>query len=459
MSLWEFLKEKMSENPSREICENDAKMTYEQTIVFAENFAKKIKANKVKCCGILCKSEMAAALAVLACLAADVTVLPLSTRYGQNHCKRILEQIGPDFVITDPDGSFRLNKIADSSYEAPENPPALIMCTSGTSGKPKGAMLSNTNILTNIKDISEYFKIDRQDSILIARPLYHCAVLTGEFFSSIAKGLEISFYSGEFNPIKILGLIKKYGITVFCATPTILGMMARFEGRVGAKSLKKICVSGEGLDQTTGKGIAEAFPDADIYHVYGLTEASPRVSYLPPELFGRYTDCVGFPLKSVHIKILSKNGKPVGKNETGMLWIKGPSIMQGYYGRSTDSIFKNGWLCTGDLAVINDAGLLKIKGRSDGLINKAGINIYPQEIETALKSDKRVEEVVAFGKDQKDRTTEIHINISGNFKKEGEVWELCKQRLSPYQMPSRISLLKRLEKNGSGKIIRGDYDV
>lgn len=454
MRLWTYLKNKMQLNLQQEICENDASMTFEEIIVFAEEFSKKLKG--IKCCAILCQSEMAASMALLSCFAAEVTAVPLSQRYGKLHCNKILETISPDAVITDQDGDFQIIYINDSVYVQPDVHPALIMCTSGTTGVPKGVMLTETNIVTNVSDIALYFGIEKYDTILIPRPLYHCAVLTGEFLTALVKGTKIRFYSGIFNPPIILKMLKKYNITAFCGTPTLLSMMARFKRITDKDFLQHICISGECMSPETGLHIAEAFPNADVYHIYGLTEACPRVSYLPPHKFREYADCVGVPVRSVSLKIVSEEGIPVNVNEIGVLWVKGNNVMSGYYNNpeKTNEVIKDGWLCTGDLALFTESGFLKIKGRVDDMIIKAGMNIYPQEIENALKLDCRVKDVYVRSYRDEKLGTQIELNITGDFSNVLEVKELCRANLSAYQIPVRINLMDEIPKNASGKIIR-----
>lgn len=454
MILWEHLKNRMQLNMQQKICENNVSMTYEELIIFAEEFAKRLKG--IKCCAILCQSEMAASMALLSCFAAEVTALPLSQRYGELHCNKILDAISPDAVITDQDGDFQIVHIEDSLYIEPEIHPALIMCTSGTMGVPKGAMLTETNVVTNVSDIALYFGMNKSDTILISRPLYHCAVLTGEFLTGLVKGVKIRFYSGTFNPIVVLKMLKTYSITTFCGTPTLLSMMARFKRRADKDFLQHICISGECMSRQTGLHIAEAFPNAEIYHIYGLTEACPRVSYLPPNKFKEYADCVGVPLRSVSLKIISSSGVPVKFNEIGTLWVKGDNVMAGYYNnpQKTKEVMDNGWLCTGDLALFTDEGLLKIKGRADDLIIKAGMNIYPQEVEGALRLDSRVKDVFVRGYSDEMLGVQIELNITGDFSGVNEVKELCRCSLPAYQIPTRINLMDEIPKNGSGKIIR-----
>lgn len=254
----------------------------------------------------------------------------------------------------------------------------------------------------------------------------------------------------------MLDLIDKYSITTFCGTPTLLSIMARFNSGDSAKTLKNICITGEYMSAETGMKIRWAFPSCEIYHIYGLTEACPRVSYLPPKMFSAYPDCVGIPLKSVSIKVLDSNGKPCSADEEGILYIKGDNVMIGYYREleKTRAVIKDGWFCTGDVALINEIGLLKIKGRNDDLIIKSGMNIYPAEIGAILKNDARVKEVLVYGYNS-PMGTQIGRKIAGDFRSGDEVKRFCAKLLSAFQVPSKIELLDELLKNGSGKVIMG----
>ena len=454
MKLWNEIKNEMMEHPKQKICEGNAYMTYEEVVIYSEIFANKLKSER--CCAILCVSEMMSAVALLSCFAAEVTAVPLSVRYGGKHCRRILKKIGVTAIITDVCGELEVVDADAPFYEEPNDHPALIMCTSGTTGEPKGAMLSETNILTNVWDICSYMKTDFNDKILISRPLYHCAVLTGEFLCSLLKGAEVRFYSNDFNPAAILDIIEKYGITVFCGTPTILGALAAFVRRKSSLPIKSVVISGECLNSCTADKISKVFFDANIYHVYGLTEACPRVSYLPPHLFSKYPTCVGVPLRSVQIKVVKNDGTLADAGESGILWVRGENIMMGYYKDEelTDKALKEGWLCTGDIAVVNEEGLLEIKGRSDDLIIRAGMNIYPTEIESVLRTDKRVRDVLIYGIKDELYGERIGLKISGDFQSVSEVQTLCIRLLPNYQCPSKIDILEELPKSASGKIIR-----
>ena len=455
MNLWTYLRENMLKHIAQTVCEDEAAMTYEELVIFAETFSKKIRGESS--CAVYCQSEMAASMALLACFAAGVTAVPLPVRYGERHCQRILDTIDPTCCITDAGGELSVCRLAGARYRPPSKPPALIMCTSGTTGVPKGVMLTEHNIQTNAQDVAHYFSIGTEDSILISRPLYHAAVLTGEFLTSLINGVNIHFYSQPFQPSLLLKLIEKHNITTFCSTPTLLNILARLS-KNREWPLKHISISGECMSEAAGQSIRKAFPHAKIYFVYGMTEASPRISYLPPEHFDEMPACVGLPLPSVQLKIVGSDGCEVKHGEDGVLWVRGDNVMSGYYQQPelTRKVLRDGWLCTGDIACKNERGWLTIKGRSDDMIIRAGMNIYPQEIEAALQKDPRTKEVLAYGVTDPDKGVQIAIDISGDFRDVKEVKQTCISTLLPYQIPSLITLVDELPKNGSGKIMRGD---
>lgn len=453
--LWKYIEEKMNCHPDSRISEDAVSFTYQEAVDFAKQFADRLDGI---CYAILSRSELFAALAILSCIAAGVTFVPISYRYGRKHCERILETVHPDFVITDILGELSVSALDDGTYQEPQGErPAAILCTSGTTGTPKGVMLSRRNLLTNIADIHRYFAIDSADTILIARPVYHCAVLTGEFFISLCRGVNISFYSEGLNPALLLQKIKKENITVLCGTPTMFMALTQFGRRAAACStLRTIVLSGECLDTVRAKAIEKAFPGAKIYHVYGLTEASPRVAYLPPDLFAVRGDWAGYPLHSVELRVVDRRGNPAAPGETGELCVRGNSVMMGYYNdpAATAAVLRGGWLHTGDMAVMEPNGLVKIRGRKDNMIIRGGMNIYPQEIEKNLSQDIRVREVMAYGIPDAFSGEKIGLRIAGDFTSRDQVLRLCQRMLLPYQMPSVVELVDALPKNGSGKIVR-----
>ena len=176
--LWIYLKENMLRYPSSTLRGSCGALTFEETAIFAERFAMQIVAPY---CAVLCRSEMAAALALLGCFAAGVPAVPLPFEYGTDFCKRIVQEIKPPCMITDISGELRIVK-------------------TGISGDIENIVLTEDYLLTKIDDISANFEINRHDSTFIYRPLYRWEVLIGEFLISLVKGMQIQFAVEKFNP-------------------------------------------------------------------------------------------------------------------------------------------------------------------------------------------------------------------------------------------------------------------
>lgn len=459
MALWEYIREKMRAHPKQVVCENQASMTYEDLCIFAENYAKKLTADYY---GIYCNSEMAAAMMILACIAAGKPVIPFPVRYGRETCVKIWERATPPYMITDFEKNLNPTPIS-TGRRSKALPPsaAVVLFTSGSTGSPKGIMLTEKNLLANMKDISSYFPIDTEDTILISRPLYHSSVLTGEFLISLCAGAKIVFSSKAFQPLHILNIMKENRVTAFGSTPTLLTALSRFVRKPEELSVQLLSISGECITDGMAKTIRRAFPTAAVYCGYGLSEASPRVAYLPPEMFDSTPTSAGQALPSVKVKILRDNGQEASRGEIGEVVVKGPNVMKGYFGDTarTKAVQKNGWLCTGDLGCIGTDGLLYIKGRKDDMIIRAGMNIYPAEIENTLSQDSRCRDVQAYGY-EKNGTQEIGIAISGDFSSPEDVLQLCRERLPGYQIPTKIELVKEGERlaGGKRKRLRGYVD-
>lgn len=439
MILWEYIRRKLLEYPMQCICENNVYMTYEELCVFAEHRAKQMDAPYY---GILCKSEMAAAISLLCCIAAGKTAVPLPVRYGQEHYLKILECAEPPVILSDYDGALTEIRYTTESFvnDLCEDT-AVVLFTSGSTGTPKGVMLSEDNIIANVRGISAYLPIDQRDTILISRPLYHSSVMTGEFLVALCNGAKIVFSSEPFRPLSILKLLKECEVTVFGHTPTMVASLSRLK-KNDDLAVRIVLVSGECINEGVARNIRKGFPEADIYCGYGLSEASPRVAYLPADLFDQTPTAAGFPLKSVNLRIVNESGKDVNVGEVGELLVQGPNVMQGYFkdAKRTQIALRENWLHTGDLAKWGRDNMLYIKGRKDDMIIRAGMNIYPAEIENILSLDPRTREVMAYGYQTKD-TQEIGLAICGEYLNREEVLALCREKLPQHMVPARIQIV------------------
>ena len=431
--LYDFLRKRMLQTPTQTISDEKNTLTYMEALSFAENFT-----------GILPRQKYG--VLILSCIAAGVTAVPLSARYGDAHTERIIKQIGLSHIITDYSGLLGVKEIGEIKPESEDlSDVSLIMCTSGTTGTPKGAMITRENLTTNLLDIERYFAINQSDTILIARPLYHCAVLTGEFLISLCRGLHIRFYNGEFNPVRLMKEISTQKATVLGGTPTLFYHLCQMSARSEEPlPLRVAAVSGECMTETAAKIMRNAMPCTEIYNVYGLTEASPRVSALPPEQFDEHPLSIGFPLQNVEAKV-----------ENGELLIRGKTVMKGYYNDpiQTAKALSGGWLHTGDGASMDSAGRITVKGRLDNMIIRAGMNIFPQEIESALKAEPRITEALVYG-EQNGVTQRLCVKITAGGLSKAELMAICRERLPAYEIPDTIEIVEALPRNASGKLLR-----
>ena len=441
--LYEFLKERMLRHPNQVLSDGHSTVTYREALRFAERFAPSLMAPKY---GILCDSELDIGFALLACFRAGATAIPLSMRYGQAHTDRIVRRIGLSHLITNEGGKLAVKQIAVPLPEREDlSGIALILCTSGTTGYPKGAMLTGSGLVANLLDIERYFAIGDTDTILIPRPLYHCAVLVGEFLYSLCRGLNIRFYNGAFSPVRLLLEIQNCKTNVFCGTPTLFYHLCRMaERQKEPLPLKAVAASGECMTPEVASTMRKVMPGTDIYNVYGLTEAGPRVSALPPEMFDAFPLSVGLPLHNVEVQ-----------TQNGELLVRGPSVMKGYYNDPTltEQVLAGGWLHTGDAAKIDNAGRITVRGRMDTMVIRAGMNIYPQEIEGALEADPRITEVLAYGV-QEGVTKKLCIKITAEGLDRAGVMAICRERLPAYEIPDVVEMVDALPRSASGKLLR-----
>ena len=403
-----------------------------------------------------------------------MVAIPLSLNYGKEHCSNIINTIKPDVIVSDDltlckdyskSVAFSLNNIelpADFSTTKEEEllNVELMMCTSGTTGIPKASMFSAEAIQYNVNSISNYFTVNESDTMLICRPIYHCAVLVGELLLSLFVGASIIFYSGGYNPMLIANILDNNNVTVMCGTPTIFKALSDcLRHRHTKGCLRVIAISGEYMLPEYAHKIRDAFPSTKIFNVYGLTEAGPRVSYLPYEMFDETPQAVGKPLRGIEIKIVGEQQEEKECMQPGEIWIKTPSIMLGYYQdiERTNERFYGTWFDTGDIGMIDKNNNLHILGRSDDMIIKSGMNIYPQEIEIKMQTLPDIKEVLVYGKlvnGVEQIAADVVLKEVYKTETSQDIMQKMVRVLPEYMMPTSISIVKDLPKNASGKVVR-----
>lgn len=359
------------------------------------------------------------AITICAALLAEIPVIPLCEEYGKERNKKIIATV-------------ENNKIPKKV--------AVILFTSGTSGEPKGVMLTKKALQMNIQAIQKYMGTEKR-SIMIVRPLVHSAVFTGELLLSLYSGWDINFWDKPIFPAELCRYMKLRKATLAGMTPTLLKSFLRMKC---VPTLKEIILSGERLFKKDAKLFAQDMPDCKFYSVYGLTENGPRVSALMPDEFITHAGSVGKPLTKTKVRIVN-----------GELWIKSPSIMKGYLGNRKDSrkVKTHGWLKTGDRAREDAMGYLYIRGREDEMIIRGGMNIYPIEVEGAFQQMQGIIDCIVYGKIDAHYGQRIVMEYTGNVT-EDEVSAYAVKNLPAYLVPNEIHKKLQLKKTASGKLER-----
>jgi len=350
--------------------------------------------------------------------------------------------------------SIKFNKSIKSEFKVNINPKedlATLLYTSGTTGKPKGIMLTHYNLLANAVMMAKWLDLKEEDVILAALPYSHSYGLTTCLNSPLYSGSKIVLMQ-RFNPLEAIELIDKHKVTVFFSVPTMLKSIADV-CKIRLDSLR-YCISGA---SPLTKDIYDQFSrltKAEILEGYGLSEASPVTHCNPPgrSKFGS----IGIPMPDTKAKIV-EDGKELKFNEVGELIVKGPQVTKGYLNleEETRNTLKDGWLYTGDLAKMDEEGYFYLVDRKKYMINVGGYKVYPKEVEDVLKEHPAIKEVAVVGvKDiYKGEKVKAYLVLKEGFEvKKEEILDFCKDKLAKYKIPEELEFLKDLPKTYTGKV-------
>jgi long-chain acyl-CoA synthetase len=337
----------------------------------------------------------------------------------------------------------------------PDPAPALFLYTSGTTGRPKGVVLTATNLVTNVASCQQAGGFDETDSFLCLLPFFHTYAITGTFLLPLLNGAKMVLVD-RFQPVKVLNLIARHRTTCFLAIPSMYRVLAGTDGEFDFSSVRFPISGGEPLPVA----IAEAFENrfgVQIYEGYGQTEAAPVVALNVPGK--RKLGTVGQALPGVELAIWNDQNQPVPAGVVGEIMVRGANVMAGYH-RLPDETAKtitDGWLHTGDLGYTDDEGFVTITGRINDLIISAGENIYPREIEEALVEHPLVSEVAVIGipDDVRGEVPKAFvIGVEGADLDEKKLRSFCKERIAAYKVPKVFELVRDLPRTPTGKVLK-----
>lgn len=342
----------------------------------------------------------------------------------------------------------------------------MLIYTAGTTGVPKGVMLTHKNFCANVDSCRRAIELKKEDKFMCLLPMFHSFAWTTNVLLPLSLGASTVIIESLLPFEPVLKAVWKHKVSVFCAVPPIYAtLLQRIKG-VKALLIRllnpiRVCVSGAAaLPPPVQKGFEEVF-GVPLLEGYGLTEASPVVALNP--LHGVHKPgTVGLPLPDVRVKVVDDEEKELPKGRVGEIFVKGENVMTGYYNRpeeTHEALTPDGWLRTGDLGKLDEDGYIAIVDRKKDLIIVKGLNVYPQEIENVLLAHPAVAEAAAVGlRDPSgDELIKVFVVLKeGESADKAALMKLCREKLAAYKIPRELEIRPSLPKNAIGKILKKD---
>jgi len=464
------------------ICDDDS-ITYQDVYLRSQALAHTLRQRGVKkhdTVILYYENSVSFYIAYFAVWQAGGTVIPLNVFLSEQELFRIIQESEPKVIIVSPSLLTKLeqyphgtlpeclSEIASTGplpkliepFDTEEEMSQLsgedivaILYTSGTTGFPKGVMLSSKNIVTNTIQGASCFEVGKNERIFCPLPLFHSLPQNVCIWAILIVGATAIIVPKVERRSLIKGISHKPTLVV--AVPALYGLFCMLK-TLDFSHVRYFVAGGDALSDKIRALFALVY-GRKICNGYGLTETSPFIS-VDLDDYTQPTHCIGKPLPGIQACIKDEQGRTLPDGEIGTLWVTGDNVMKGYYKAqdATAQLIKNGWLNTGDLAYIND-GKIILAGRERDLISNKGLKIYPQEVENILLSHPPVLQAAVIG--IKEHDEEIPVAFIGT--KEPEIrYEdiavalraLCQQNLAPYKIPRQFYVRRELPVTATGKV-------
>jgi acyl-CoA synthetase (AMP-forming)/AMP-acid ligase II len=364
---------------------------------------------------------------------------------------------------------FSKGKRVDPATNVSEEDQCQIMYTSGTTGRPKGAVLTHRNLLWNLYNTILGREDKTGERALIVGPLYHTAALNNHFTIQVALA-GTSIIVRKFEPESLLRTIEMKKATIISGAPALYNRLLQHPraGEYDTSSITKCTSGSDRLPTEVKKRMLNFFPNINgIYEIYGCTEASPSIAILGAEDSLHKDGSAGKAATFLEARIVNDVGRSLPPGEVGELICRGPNVMQGYHRNpeGTKEALRDGWLHTGDLATMDKEGFFYIVDRKKDMIVSGGENIYPRELEEVLMGHSAISDVAVVGIPDPDWGEAVKAFVvlrEGQTINEQELIEYCKKSLASYKKPKAIAFVPSIPRNPSGKalkrILREEYD-
>jgi long-chain acyl-CoA synthetase len=339
---------------------------------------------------------------------------------------------------------------------------AFLQYTGGTTGVAKGAMLSHRNMIANVEQafavISPVLSDDNATAVT-PLPLYHIFSLMASCLVFIKAGVKNILITNPRDIPRFVRVLKENRVNALMAVNTLFNALLcnKQFTQLDFSNFRLVIAGGMALQKTISERWKK-LTGLSIVEGYGLTEASPIVSIGSLET-KKFTGSIGLPVPSTEVKVVDEQEKPLAIGEVGELCVRGPQVMQGYYnmpGETEQVIDKNGWLRTGDMARIDEKGFIYLVDRKKDMIDVAGFNVYPNEVEGVLASHPKVLEAAVIGVPNRITGESVKAFVVPKDKTltKAELNAFCRKQLTSYKVPRRFAFCKTLPKTPVGKILR-----
>ena len=340
---------------------------------------------------------------------------------------------------------------------------AVILYTSGTTGRPKGAELTHDNLRRNVEVCVGLFDMGVGDIIFAGLPLFHSFGQTCTMNAAVHGGGTITLLP-RFDPGKALEIIARDRCTIFEGVPTMYGALLNHPDREKHDvSCLRVCVSGgASLPGEVLRGFEEAF-GCKVLEGYGLSETSPVASFNQPDR-ERKIGSIGTPIEGVEMKVVGDDGRELPAGEVGEIVIRGHNVMKGYWNQpdATAEVMNDGWFATGDMARVDEDGYFFIVDRKKELIIRGGYNVYPREVEEVLYEHPAVREAAVVGVPHAELGEEVGAAVALKDDAAADPDELrafVKERVAAYKYPREVWFVDELPKGPTGKILKREIEL
>jgi fatty-acyl-CoA synthase len=341
--------------------------------------------------------------------------------------------------------------------------PAMLMYTSGTTGRPKGALWTHSNTVSYATQQIMFWGYDEDTVSLTTGPLYHVGAFENLSLPALfARGRTAITRSTGFSIERTMKVIEALGVTDTLLYPFMIYDLLQHPsfGSYDLSSLRRIVTGGSPIVGWAVEQLRRELPDVDLVPTYGLTEGGAiSTGAHPASTTWDHPDSVGRPIPLTEVRIVGGDGEDVAAGESGEVWVRSPGVAREYWGRPQESAetFVDGWCITGDLGRVNDAGLLVITGRKKDMIKSGGENIYPAEIEQVLTRHPAIEDAAAIGVPDptyQETVCVVVVPKRGEELPEEEVVEHCRRHLASYKKPRYVIVASELPRTASGKVMK-----